>query len=179
MGGFIRLLLDDERWKGHRLAARGTAFSHQTAIEASLWDKWAKAPSAKWEFFARHPKGYWLADIRRLCSGASKDWTPLQPSCLHNTICGSQCPQTFFLAGSSDVRSRTACSGMHRGTVEHKTWNCKTLDAYMEQSISACLVKEARQALVAGPHDSFWVRGLMAKSALLELPPLGGHNALF
>ena len=120
----------------------------QPAIEAALWKRWAIAPSGKNEDFVRDPNGYWLPDVRRLCSGQGKDWTALQASCLHSIVCGSQWPQNrLYLAGFLDSRDWQACSGWHKGTVAHRNWNSRSLSNDRGQGISQDNIGEARGAL--------------------------------
>ena len=54
-------------------------------------------------------------------------------------------------------------------------WWCCTHDDEREQGIDSELVHEARIATQTADHE-FWSRGLLSKSALPEMPPLGGPS---
>lgn len=147
------------------------------AVEATLWREWASAGSASNELFQRDPGGYWMADLRKLCAGAGKDWSPLQASCLASVVCGSQWGQDrLFLAVYLDSRDCKACRGLHRGTTGHRTWSCKTLQPMREQGIHSEHVSAPREALAVDPNHPFWTRCLLPLSALPAVPPVGSDD---
>ena len=90
---------------------------------------------------------------------------------------GSQWGQNrLFLAGFVDTRDCKACNCLHRGSMSHRTWSCRTLDPMREQGISSELVKEAQETLQTEPQHPLWNRCLIPLSSLPALPALGGDT---
>ena len=148
------------------------------SVEETLWREWANAPSGKAEAFTREEKGYWMAEPRRLCRGAGRDWSALDAACLGSILSGSQWPQArLFAAGFVDTATCQGCSGWHLGTVAHRSWTCKLLTEERAQGISREIVQEALAALSLDPNHPLWTRGLMAKSMLPTLTPISEDSA--
>ena len=112
-----------------------------TAVETGIWRDWAHSPSASGEAFARNPSGYWMPEVRKWCNPVGRDWRALEASCVNSIVCGSQWGQErLFFAGFLDFKDCQACSGLHRGTVQHRTWSCKTVKPWRDEGIKAELV---------------------------------------
>lgn len=148
----------------------------RAATERTLWIEWAASATAKNESFARDPEGYWMPEVRARCNASRKDWTSLNAGCLTSIVCASQWPQQrLFMAGFVDTFDGQACSGRHAGTVNHRTWSCRTLHSLREQGIGRALLQEAASDLALDPHHLLWSRGLMPKSWLPKVTPTAPH----
>ena len=127
----------------------------KTATEKMLWAEWAASDTAKRESFIRDPEGYWMPAVRGLCNGSKKDWTSLNSGCLASIVCGSQWPQQrLFAAGFVDTSDCQACSGLHDGTVNHRTWKCRALHSLRELGISKALREKSGREPRRRPQPS-------------------------
>ena len=76
------------------------------------------------------------------------------------------------MAGYVDTWDCQACSGMHEGTVQHRTWRCKALADFRQQGIAKEIVDEAIEALRQDPEHPLYSRGLLPRSWLPNPPPI-------
>ena len=86
---------------------------------------------------------------------------------------GSHLPQVrLYATGCVDTGGCQACSGINRGTVQHRTWERRAMNRERGQGISKKIVDEARAALATEPERPLWSRGPMPRTMLPTLTPI-------